>query len=399
MTELNENVIFVRGAKNGAIYDLGKGKVYRVNADAVTVIERLASGIPAASPAEKEYVGKLTQNGLLSPDRAPRAFEHEKNEVMRPRFAWLELTERCNLRCVHCYEGECHDAPHELSFDKWRSVLDELKAAGFPRIQLTGGELFMRRDAKALMAHAANLGFEELTVFTNATLPDDETTDLLAALGVKVRFSLYGGSAEVHEAVTRVRGSFEKTVSNVKKMKAKGIDVSPAVVIMRDNQGDVENIARLVRELGLPWTGYDVIRNVRGGTQCGYMPTDPAVSRSCDRTRPYFTTSRERFMRALDANTCWYGKIAVDASGRVMPCVFARDVTLGDLSAMSVKKLLESPELKKHWYFDYSEVETCRDCEYRFACKDCRPLAMASSGDMHAKNPRCRYDPYKGEWK
>ena len=78
--------------------------------------------------------------------------------------------------------------------------------------------------------------------------------------------------------------------------------------------------------------------------------------------------------------------------------MFARDVTLGNLSAMSVKELLERPELKKHWYFDYSEVETCRDCEYRFACKDCRPLAMASSGDMHAKNPRCRYDPYKGEW-
>ena len=40
----------------------------------------------------------------------------------------------------------------------------------------------------------------------------------------------------------------------------------------------------------------------------------------------------------------------------------------------------------------------CKDCEYRFACKDCRPLAKSVDGCQNGKNPRCKYDPYTGNW-
>ena len=96
----------------------------------------------------------------------PRDSGHAKlREVLKkftalnmPIEATLELTYRCNLKCIHCYV-DCKDLPDELTFDEWRDVLDQLKAAGFIYLLFTGGEIMVRPDFLDIASYARSCGF------------------------------------------------------------------------------------------------------------------------------------------------------------------------------------------------------------------------------------------------
>ena len=399
MFEINGGVFFVEGAAGGAIYFPKREKIYSVNREGVRILRSYVRGEPLTKETDRTYLETLREEGLISDGFIPRPFDPPKDETLTLHFAWLELTEGCNLKCLHCYEGNDHrKRESELGLQRWKEILRELRGAGCERIQLTGGEICTVPFARELLVDAAGLGFREITVFTNATLLDREWIDLFRRCGVCVRFSLYGASPEVHDRVTATEGSFEKTTANVKSMLAQGICVSPAIVILRENQEDAENIRKFVLSLGMRYDGFDVIRCVKGGTQPVHLPTDKAALHSQYRSRPLFRVTKERFSDAMHRNTCWYGKFVVMPTGKVAPCIFERGLLLGDLSRQSVGEILQSDALKKCWLLDFSQIEECRECEYRFACKDCRPLARAC-GTPLAKNPRCLYDPAEGIWK
>ena len=75
---------------------------------------------------------------------------------------------------------------------------------------------------------------------------------------------------------------------------------------------------------------------------------------------------------------------------------FSRGETIGNIKTSSIEELKKNT-LKK-WIITKDFIHICKDCEYRYCCHDCRPLAMGVENSLFSKNPRCCYDPYKGEW-
>lgn len=398
MLEINRNVILVYGAKNAAIYDFNVNKLYSIDERAIDIIHKYIASCPLPENGA-EYISQLKHASLLSDDFIPIEVAITGYDEIRLNFAWLELTEGCNMKCLHCYEGNGHSrSPDELSTGQWEKVISDLVANGCTRIQVTGGECLLRKDLTELISYASDAGVTEITVFTNASILSDPIIELLANRHVKVRFSLYGHDAETHDGITQVQGSFDKTIQNVKKMIAAGIQVTPAVVIMKQNENYIEDIKQFIINLGLKYEGYDVIREVFEGTQSFYAPTKQEIIDSKKRKAPSFHISKENFQKALSHNTCWYGKFAITPTGKVIPCIFERKIELGDVTKQSISNILSSEPLRRHWNLDFSQIEYCKDCEYRYACKDCRPLGMAKCNNIKAKNPRCLYNPYTGTW-
>lgn len=400
MYELNKNVYAVKGAKNAAIYNLNDGNVFSVNDKAWDMIERIVThGDKSCNNEEITFLNSLKQAGLFSDDFSPRQASPPSKSNTELNFVWLELTEACNLRCLHCYEGNTHQgSSNELSTAQCERLLDDVYALGCRKIQFTGGECCLRNDLGHLIKYARHLGIDDITVFTNATLLTDEIIDTIADVKAKVRFSLYGYDAKTHDSITCVSGSFDKTVKNVKKLLDCSVHVSPAVVLMRQNETALTDIKRFIQSLGLTYSGYDVIRHVYGGTQSKFTPLNPKISEAKDRKSPSFNISKNKFCRALYHNTCWSGKIAITPSGDVIPCIFARSLILGNIKNTPLKNIIFSDSVQQCWDLDFSKIETCKDCEFRFACKDCRPMGMSTSNNIFAKNPRCHYDPYSGTW-
>ncbi|MDQ1350053.1 MAG: hypothetical protein QG657_354 [Acidobacteriota bacterium] len=96
-------------------------------------------------------------------------------------------------------------------------------------------------------------------------------------------------------------------------------------------------------------------------------------------------------------NSCWGRKVAVTADGKIRPCIYS-EICAADLNTVSPDRLLEI--MNQYWELTKDKVETCKDCELRHICFDCREIARREGGgDLQAPNRHCCYDPYNGTWK
>jgi radical SAM protein with 4Fe4S-binding SPASM domain len=100
----------------------------------------------------------------------------------------------------------------------------------------------------------------------------------------------------------------------------------------------------------------------------------------------------------MSYNSCWCGRLAVTAGGNFRPCIFS-SLILGNIKedANNIPKIIE--ELRNYWKITKDKVATCKDCELRYVCFDCREISLRNTNDLYGCNPFCNYDPYKGEWK
>ena len=400
MFEINNNVVVVKGAKNAAIYNFNDENVYSIDNAAYSIIHRvLIMGEAPVNDIESNYIAELKNLNLANDSFKCKEYNPEDDFTVKLDFAWLELTQNCNYQCIHCYEGDSHcSCQNELTFADWKCVLNQLRDVGCKKIQFTGGEPCLFPWLKKILEYASKIGFDNITVFTNGSLLSEELIKTFSSLNIRVRFSLYGHCSEIHDSVTQRPGSFNKTISNAKKMLEYKIDLYPSVIILKENELFVKEIKSFIESMGLEYKGYDIIRPACLGNQSIHMPTNPNVLFSKHKLYAYFKASKEHFEKALTKNTCWYGKIAIDSVGNVFPCVFQRNLSYGNILTHSIKDILSSDKLKSGWFCDFSKIEFCKDCEFRFACKDCRALGMTNSSNMFQKNPRCMYNPYTGVW-
>lgn len=395
---INKGVIFVSGAYNGAIYDLNNNKIYSVNHDANNFLVRLIERKKADTVEEREYILKLQQNNLLCQDFSFFEYQTQIENKNKLNFVWLEITQTCNLKCVHCYEGETHKSRSQsLGISDWMRIIKELYDCGCPNIQFIGGEPACYKNVIELIDYAGSFDFKSIGFFTNATIIDDYLLECFVRNKVKVKVSLYGDTAELHDSITLIRGSFEKTVKSIKELIKKDIDVEVAITVMRENQEHYEQIIQFIKDLGVKRYKFDLVREVCGCNQNCHLSTRSDLIKRKYRTEPKFLISEEQFNNALTQNTCWYGKFAITEDGSVIPCVFERNTVIGNLKGISVFDLLKSDQLNKIWCLDFSQIEECKDCEFRYACKDCRPLGLLNGG-LYKKSVRCLYHPLVGEW-
>jgi radical SAM protein with 4Fe4S-binding SPASM domain len=169
-----------------------------------------------------------------------------------PFTVQLDLTYRCNERCVHCYLD--HDDHGEMSTAEIKKLLKELADAGVFILVLSGGEIMLRKDIFEILEYARELTFC-IKLKTNAMLIGDREADRIRELGVEsVQVSIYSHRAEVHDAITKVQGSLERSVKAIRFLKSKGLKVIIANVLMKQSAQDYPGVQALAKELGVEAT-------------------------------------------------------------------------------------------------------------------------------------------------
>lgn len=401
MIEINKNVLLVEGAKNGAIYDFNKENVFSINDIALDIIKRCVISQNAPSnKTEEDYIKLLLTENLISNSFTPKEFDFNSLLDDKPILeqALLEVTNNCNLKCLHCYEGtDSHQKTNdELSLNEWKSLLKDLNYLGCKNIQITGGEPCVSPFIAALLEYAASLNFQSITLSTNATIFPNNLINIIKKNNIKIKFSIYGSNSSIHDKITQIPGSFDKLILNIRKLLSNNIIIKPSIIIMKENQDDFENIKSLLLSLGIKDYKFDVIRNVYNGNQHLHQP-EFRIKKTIYKTSPNFKTTKHSFLNAINHNTCLCGKIAISPQGKVFPCVFMRNIILGDIKHSSIIDIVKN-KTNKIWGLSYNEINSCKDCEFRYACKDCRALAYSVAGNLYDKNPRCLYNPYTGIW-
>ena len=169
-----------------------------------------------------------------------------------PLSVQWDLTYRCNERCVHCYLD--HEDHGEMTAGEIKGVLDQLAEAGVFFLTMSGGEVLLRKDFFEILEHARAMLFN-VKLKTNGILIRERDAERIRSLGVQqVQISIYSHRPDVHDAITKVRGSLSRSLDAIRFLKSKGLKVTVANVLMRQNMRDYAGVKALAAELGVEVT-------------------------------------------------------------------------------------------------------------------------------------------------
>src|SRR5580698_2612597 len=169
-----------------------------------------------------------------------------------PLSVQVDLTYRCNERCVHCYLD--HHDHGEMTTAEIKHLLEEMAEAGVFILTFSGGEIFLRKDFFELLECARALTFC-IKLKTNAVLIREAQAARLRDLGVEsIQISIYSHRPDVHDAITKVPGSLRRSIDAVRFLKSQGLKVVMANVLMTENMQDYHDVRELAGELGAAYT-------------------------------------------------------------------------------------------------------------------------------------------------
>ena len=193
--------------------------------------------------------------GEGSDRRAVETIPFERPHNTLPVLSEIALTYRCNLSCRFCYAGcKCSKKPvsHEMGTDDAKRVLDVIRHdAEVPSVSWTGGEPTLRSDLVELTEYATGIGMR-VNLITNGTNMTPELAASLKSAGLRsAQVSLEGPDADVHDSLTQVSGSFERTIRGVGILKSAGIHVHTNTTVNRINAPHLRGIVALAKSIGL----------------------------------------------------------------------------------------------------------------------------------------------------
>jgi radical SAM protein with 4Fe4S-binding SPASM domain len=305
-----------------------------------------------------------------------------------PLSGSIEITFKCNLRCVHCYIPD-YSGRNEMSTDEIKRILSETADEGCLWMLLTGGEVLCRSDFPEIYRHAKRLGFL-ITVFSNGTLLDETIADLLAEYPpFGIEFTLYGMSDETYLKTTGFPGRFTRVRRAIELLLERRVPLSLKAVAMEPLAGEIEQMAAWSESLGVRFR-YDAI--VHGRLDGSLAPTSarstPQTVVGYDANDPERLNEWLKFYRQ-------YVKMTTPST-YLMSCgagVNSFHVTpQGTLLSCEALPLngydLRNGSFREGWYGIVGDIRSraagvenvCASCELRAMCDRCPATAVLETG-------------------
>ena len=301
-------------------------------------------------------------------------------------YAWIELTNLCNLRCTHCYNETKQRIKKSLTYEDFVHVVDELTTFGIKAVQLIGGEPFIiKEDLLFKMLDYASVSFDEFEIFFNGTLTNRSHLERIKQNypNCKIAMSLHSFIREEHEKVTQVKGSYDKSVATLQNLKdlkipfryvgiyANGIDIGEEL------------------DFGVPYRR-DYIRLTGRGNLLHY--NRQLLSEKIITLDTFKFNNLEATLKSTYSESCFANYLYIGSDMNVYPCVMERRICHGNLKNHSLTEILD----KKLVNFSKEDVNECKQCEFRHICKDCRPDSISMK--INDKPWYCSYEVEAGEW-
>lgn len=321
----------------------------------------------------------------------------------------LNLTNRCNLRCVHCYNADHRTDEMPIgalmdAIERAQSVIDNHAS-----LILLGGEPLLTPDRLiTALARAASIFQPATLVSTNGTLLTQAIADALAGFNVNIQVSLDGPDAARNDS-RRGDGVFDKACKGIRRLLAAGVPCVLSMAFDRQSVADFEEYCDLALALGVPEVRFIPMRMI--GRGMNRSSTAPDLHQALNHLlelldrraefrqllgRDYFSIVMAVCRRSQQRSGCGIGRrvIFVDADGKVYPCpnhIRAEDCC-GVLGHDELADLVRSSTVMCAMRDRYQlcRYDHCRDCAFRHWCAgDCRGEVMAVHGDPQTRSPHC----------
>ncbi|MBN9663127.1 MAG: radical SAM protein [Acidobacteria bacterium] len=363
--------------------------------------------------------------------------------IANPRLVFWELTTGCNLRCIHCRASATElMSPDDLSTKECLDIVDQLAAYAPFILVLSGGEPLWRRDVFDIAKRAVSHGIR-VALATNGTLVDEAMADRIKEAGiVRVAISLDGADQGTHDAFRGHDGAFDAAIRGIKLLQNLGISTQINTTVSKHNAHQLPEMVELAKSLKVD--AFHLFLLVPVG--CGLTIAEDQSVTGADAERilnwfydrnldsgmemkatcapQYYRIARQRRAEArrageavpaqmphpqhaghpqkgghpTDLNQMTRGCLAasgvcfISHRGSVQPCGYL-PLEAGNLRRQTFEEVWSSSEL----FQDLRDLNNldgkCGYCEFKQVCMGCRARAFGVTGDYHAEEPFCIYEP------
>lgn len=351
--------------------------------------------------------------------------------AQRPQRVYWETTRACDLACRHCRAEAVPQAdPHELTHEEGLALLAQIAAFGapLPHVVFTGGDALKRKDLFELIAAAQDHGLR-VSVAPSATplLTEDALRQLKAAGVDAISLSIDAATAEHHDAIRGIPGTFARTLDAAHVARAIDLPFQVNTLVCAETVDDLEAVYSLVKEIGAArWSLFFLVTVGRGQV---LQPISPEraeavlqwIAGFTGRPGPggliVTTTEAPQLRRVIaqrkasqppapepaapagnrpahhaggirDGN----GILFISHTGDICPSGFL------EVAAGNVRRD-DLVDVYRHFpmFTALRDVDSfsgrCGHCEFRWVCGGSRARAYAASGDLLAEDPLCVHQP------
>jgi Fe-coproporphyrin III synthase len=346
----------------------------------------------------------------------------------RPVVVW-NVTQRCNLKCVHCYaHAKDNDLKRKLTVREGKHLIDDLAEFGVPVILFSGGEPLVRKDLPELASYAVKKGIRAV-ISTNGTLITRRIAQNLKDIGLSyVGISLDGMEA-INDRFRGVQGAFASALKGIENCKNAGIRVGLRFTINKQNAHQIPEIFKLLEDMDIPRVCfYHLVYAGRGSElvkeDLSHEETRKAVDLIMDLTRQLFDRHHPKevltvdnhadgpylYMRLLrenprrarevlellkmnQGNSSGIGIGCVSWDGEVYADQFWRYYSFGNVRNRPFSEIwtdISDPLMKKLKAKKRHAKGRCASCRWLDICAgNFRVRSEALTGDVWAPDPAC----------
>lgn len=405
---LNPEARLVSGAKNGVIYNFLDNHIYELSSEEKSILELTERskevqeisrdlGIPEASVTEvlekikqrnlgefyekKLYIEQLRLKSPLS-QRAFYDFPPQLTDF------FVELNNHCQHECSYCAKNKmkrvfgcigCNVYKDEstLESDSYKSILDQAYKLGFTKVFLSGGNVFEDFTLlSTVLDHCRALHFPTVFLICHE---HNVTSDIVNFLHHYTWLNIFlNCDFPVSSRALEIAGTIQGNLTLV-----------PVIDVSNMRKEDV--IEKIQHE-------HEKLQKRRVNWQIDYC--------SSDFTKDYskiLLFGKERvknatlqfFERCQEYHPCLGGKLSLSSDGNVYICRTMREESLGNVLDTNLSEIMRNKkeEIRKSWNLTRDTINSCRTCEYRYSCMDCRAIEK----DVYYTN-LCSYNPHTGKW-
>lgn len=318
----------------------------------------------------------------------------------------VELLPLCNMNCDMCYvrlsKTEMEKKGGLTTISHWLSIARQMQKSGVLFLLLTGGEPLMYPDFKQLYLELLNLGMI-LTINTNGTLIDEAWAEFFGKHKPRrINITLYGADEQAYSTLCHYPGGYDKVLKAVQLLKEQNVDVKLSSSITKANQQDVERMAAIGDELGVPVRMDTYMmpaireREKPYDQQSRLDPILAARARitalKCEMKEELFSNFAKEAVNRVDTTeeietvpgkmSCFAGKCSftINWQGMMRPCVILHEP---EISVFEVG-------FEEAWRYIAEETERiwlnakCSSCRLRSLCRTCAASALLEEGRYDA---------------
>ena len=335
---------------------------------------------------------------ITSEQVAEKREEFNEKESYYPKAASVEITNACNLKCLHCY-GDFGTPlrAYTMTFEKIRKIFDDLNDVGIEIVELTGGDITMHPQINDIIKYALSLNFIKIALLTNGVLLKEDTLKLIIdnKERVVVQIDLHSLNDNYLSWFTGVKDTIVPICNNIVLLSENGVTMRVAVMVTQHNINELEHIADWIYHLNNATLGVGIVSKMGRAKENdelvlnddNIMLLNDIIIRIQEKYKNFLSIIDD-FDNAKSNCGCLSSAIAVTPKGKLKLCAMDTgeyfDIGLGNLSDKSIKTIYDDNKdfIKKFTNIKAPQVDTeqCKDCEHIAFCGKCllRSLVRAS---------------------